>query len=943
MLLLYSKIIGMSGGFMDIEKIKVQLSKKQKFMVTSVICFFVAIIGTAYAWINHDFLGGPNPLNITSASVSLMYQGTSSAGLVDISPGETIEKTFIISNYSEDPLTFNLYWTEVENTFVDRNYLFYTLEDETSGEIISSRYLPSSNVHFAYGITIGVNEEKNYKLSVTYILDPKNDQLVNENKYFIGDIAIDQISYSQGDIITTFVNGYPTTSSLNLANYTLDTSASFCTDGATIAIVSNQFQITNKTSRTTCDAYLLSQNTFTYTGGQQTYTVPEKGNYKLEVWGAQGGQANATYVGGYGGYSVGTVVLNKDTILYINVGGQGSSGCQTTSCAGGYNGGGSGGQNTADTSNYQAGGGGATHIAKSSGLLSSLSSNPSTILIVGGGGGGGYYHVNGANYSIIGASAGGFQGTNGGTCVYGSLAATGGTQSVGGTAGYRGASGSFGVGGTGPGGASAALNGSSGGGGGFYGGGSAGHSGSGGGSGYIGNSTLINKYMYCYNCTTSSVESTLTYTTTNYSATATANYAKQGSGYVRITGVTSVSTNNYNLVYIDHNNGNLEDNTYAYYYPGDTVVLENPTHPNSDYIFNGWEATGGSTLNNNILTVGSTYSVVKAKWRLNGYGITYNCNGGSGSTESSTHIYNVAKNLSPNGCAKIIAGNSGTIYEFLGWSTSSSATTPTYTDQQSVVGLTAVENETLIFYAIYDADPGFTCTSGCVYEVINEGYGNWKIKFTSTGSFNFNFNTEIEAFLVGGGGGGGYNSSWVGGGGGGGGLTTYVSSINLTSTSYPIIVGAGGSSSGNGSTTSGFGYSAAGGTGASSQTGGYGGSGGGAGGDNSATSNGGNGGSYGHAGYQNERYQGTPGSTPGDSTCEFRQGTTSGCNSGVTAYAGGGGGGGGNSSYGLGIKGSSGAGCGGANTGCGGLGADGASGGGRTSGAYGIIVIRNKR
>jgi len=59
--------------------------------------------------------------------------------------------------------------------------------------------------------------------------------------------------------------------------------------------------------------------------------------------------------------------------------------------------------------------------------------------------------------------------------------------------------------------------------------------GSGGGSGYIGNSLLTNKVMYCYNCTESSDESTKTISTTNVSETPISNYAKIGNGYARIT------------------------------------------------------------------------------------------------------------------------------------------------------------------------------------------------------------------------------------------------------------------------------------------------------------------------------------------------------------------------------------------------------------------------
>ena len=72
-----------------------------------------------------------------------------------------------------------------------------------------------------------------------------------------------------------------------------------------------------------------------------------KGTYKLEVWGAQGGYRSSATYGGKGGYSVGTVVLNKKTDVFMYSGGAGNTG----KTAGGYNGGGRRGT-------YNGGGGG---------------------------------------------------------------------------------------------------------------------------------------------------------------------------------------------------------------------------------------------------------------------------------------------------------------------------------------------------------------------------------------------------------------------------------------------------------------------------------------------------------------------------------------------------------------------------------------------------------
>lgn len=74
----------------------------------------------------------------------------------------------------------------------------------------------------------------------------------------------------------------------------------------------------------------------------------------------------------------------------------------------------------------------------------------------------------------------------------------------------------------------------SGGGGGYYGGENNPYC-SGGGSGYIENSLLNKKVMYCYNCTESTEENTKTISTICSEESPTENCSKEGNGYARIT------------------------------------------------------------------------------------------------------------------------------------------------------------------------------------------------------------------------------------------------------------------------------------------------------------------------------------------------------------------------------------------------------------------------
>lgn len=288
---------------------------------------------------------------------------------------------------------------------------------------------------------------------------------------------------------------------------------------------------------------------FDYTGGEQTFTPTLNGTYKLEVWGAQGGDYYSEN-GNFGGYSTGVVNLTSSTKLYINVGGQGSyvlgdrvddpwgaTNNNIEYVSGGYNGGGDGSINSNDQ--FANSGGGASHIALVSGELKNLSSYKDTagtnisneIIIVAGGGGACHGWTSGAQWFGT-LSGGGFktnQGTAGNIGISEGRQAPGATQ----TTGYA-----FGQG----------QSGRAGAGGGWYGGYSSTEQIATGGTGYIANPNLTDKAMYCIGCEESSDPSTLTITTEGsnqnldkincpdgYKETPTSKCAKAGNGHVRIT------------------------------------------------------------------------------------------------------------------------------------------------------------------------------------------------------------------------------------------------------------------------------------------------------------------------------------------------------------------------------------------------------------------------
>lgn len=253
---------------------------------------------------------------------------------------------------------------------------------------------------------------------------------------------------------------------------------------------------------------------FELINGTQVFVAPKSGLYKLEVWGAQGGDdffttggSSATGTGGKGGYSTVTVSLIGGGVsgvlgqpLFITVGSQPSKSYNYQANAneavtrfsspGGFNGGGYG-------ANGGASGGGATFITttyNSNGLLMNYTSNKNDILVVAGGGGGGIVN---SMHTCPGGAGGGANGKDGFESMSSSSQCSASSQyrgrggtSAGSPAYSDELKGGFGLGGTG--------YGSGAGGGGYY-GGSGGYGSSvsgGGGSGYISSDGAEDQYTY---------------------------------------------------------------------------------------------------------------------------------------------------------------------------------------------------------------------------------------------------------------------------------------------------------------------------------------------------------------------------------------------------------------------------------------------------------------
>ncbi len=139
-----------------------------------------------------------------------------------------------------------------------------------------------------------------------------------------------------------------------------------------------------------------------------------------------------------------------------------------------------------------------------------------------------------------------------------------------------------------------------------------------------------------------------------------------------------------------------------------------PTATRTGYTFAGWydAATGGNLIGN----AGAAYTptankTLFAHWTPISYTVTYNGNGATGgATASSSHTYDVAKNLTANGFNRIHTvtynynytgstdGSATATATFNGWATSDSGA-KVYNNSQSVINLTATNGATVPLFA----------------------------------------------------------------------------------------------------------------------------------------------------------------------------------------------------------------------------------------------------
>lgn len=125
---------------------------------------------------------------------------------------------------------------------------------------------------------------------------------------------------------------------------------------------------------------------------------------------------------------------------------------------------------------------------------------------------------------------------------------------------------------------------------------------------------------------------------------------------------------------------------------GKSLTLSSTKPTRTGYSFQGWATSSGGSV---AYSSGASYTAnaaatLYAVWKANTYTVKYNANGGTGAPGNQTKEYGTALKLSTTKPTR-------TNYNFLGWSTSASATTATY-----AAGASYTTNAAVTLYAVWE-------------------------------------------------------------------------------------------------------------------------------------------------------------------------------------------------------------------------------------------------
>ena len=166
----------------------------KKFVTLSIIVpvlFVAAITITSFAFFTISNKEGEETV-IKSGTMALKLTDGDRVSASNMLPGETIEKEFIVTNTGNVETMYNVYLSEVINTFVDRSDLVYQIISNDGGyNTTTDIEIPSDSSKIINQQSIGVGATHHYKIIIKFLSKDEN-QDDNQGAEFSGKIQVNE-------------------------------------------------------------------------------------------------------------------------------------------------------------------------------------------------------------------------------------------------------------------------------------------------------------------------------------------------------------------------------------------------------------------------------------------------------------------------------------------------------------------------------------------------------------------------------------------------------------------------------------------------------------------------------------------------------------------------------------------------------------------------------
>ena len=162
----------------------------------AILTVFVLMLNSlSYAYFTSNIEGEGKEMVITTSDISIRFTDNEAIKKTGLTPGDTITKTFSITNNSEGKVEYKINWEYLINNFVNREYLVYEVSSTNGGGSLSETQLPDSEEHINIlnNITINPGVTQEYTMIITYKNSGSN-QDADKNKSLIGKLEITDLS-----------------------------------------------------------------------------------------------------------------------------------------------------------------------------------------------------------------------------------------------------------------------------------------------------------------------------------------------------------------------------------------------------------------------------------------------------------------------------------------------------------------------------------------------------------------------------------------------------------------------------------------------------------------------------------------------------------------------------------------------------------------------------